>query len=513
MKTIFKKTVLISVLTFCSRVLGVIRDAVIAMLFGTSAVTDAFFIAFRPFDLARKMFSEGILGVSFIPVFSRVLENKGRPAAMSMLFSFFCFLSAAAVIIIMSGLFFAPLVISTIAPGFAEGSYQYQLSVLLFKIMLPYIWLILIIALSMGVLNSFGNFGVPASAPLIFNLIVISMALFTANYFEVPVMVLAISISLGGLLQLILQAPFIIRLGLLKPAFIQLFNPETLKVVKIMLPAMIGAASHQINIMVASFFASNLDEGSVSFLYYADRLVQFPMALFAVSVATVFLPDLSKKAAAGKTEDIGPLFSNGVIMVLFVTIPAMAGLMSLNIPIVNFLFGRGAFDIHAVNQTAGCLFFLVGGLWAFTGSRLFVTLYYALSNIRTPFYSGMIAIVLNLCLCPVLIGFFELQGLVLSVAVSAVAGFLFLLYHLPGAVKIDIKRITVSACRSVFFSVIMFFLVKKIAVFVPMEASNAALNGAGLCGCICFGMFFYFGINYIISSPELNMLQQGLLKK
>ncbi|MBU8910071.1 MAG: murein biosynthesis integral membrane protein MurJ [Desulfobacterales bacterium] len=511
MKKILKNTALISILTFSSRVLGVVRDALIAMFFGTTSQSDAFFIAFRPFDLARKLFSEGILSISFVPVFSKTLEKDGHSKAVALVFSFFCFLSLAGILIVLAGIFFAPLIVKIIAPGFVGFSYKYGLTIILFKIMLPYFWLVLITALCMGVLNSLGNFGIPAVAPIVFNLVVIVFTVLISNYFEIPVIGLAIGVTIGGLLQLIIQVPFMIRLGMLKMPLLQFFHPEVLKVMKIMIPCMIGAASYQINIMTATFFASKLDVGSVSFIYYADRLVQFPLALFAVSAAMVFLPEFSRKAVLGQLDEIAALFSNGVKLVFFITIPAMAGLMALNEKIVTFLFGRGAFNDLAIQQTAECLVFLSSGLWAFAGVRLFVTLYYALHSIRIPFYSGIIAIGLNLILCFLFIDSLGLKGLVLSVSISAMAGFVYLFINIPGAINIDKLEIVVSACRSLFLSVIMFFLVKQAAAFILVKESNPFWFGTGVAGCICFGVGFYLGVNILISSPELKLLKKGII--
>lgn len=513
MGKIFKNTAVISILIFSSRILGVIRDAFIAMYFGISYQSDAFFIAFRPFDLARKLFSEGILSISFVPVFSETMERDGHSKAVTLAFSFFCFLSLTGVVIVLTGIFFAPVIIKIIAPGFVEFSYKYGLTIILFKIMLPYLWFVLITSLCMGVLNSLGNFGIPAMAPVVFNLVVILFVILISRYFEIPVIGLAIGVLIGGALQLAIQIPFMIRLGMLKIPGFQLFHPRVLKIIKTMIPCMIGAASFQINIMTASFFASKLAVGSVSFIYYADRLVQFPVALFAVSTATVFLPELSKKAASGQLDEVATLFSDGVKLVFFITIPAMAGLLALNETIVAFLFGHGAFNDLAVKQTAECLVFLSLGLWAFTGIRLFVTLFYALSIIRIPFYSGVMTILLNLILCTLFVDSLGLKGLVLSVSISAAAGFIYLFVTIPGAVNIDKIKIIVSACRSLFLSVIMFFLVKLSASFLLTQGLGKFWFGIGVMGCIGFGMFFYLGVNILMSSSELKLLKKGLIHK
>lgn len=513
MGRILKKTALISILTLGSRLLGVVRDSLIAVCFGASFQSDTFFIAFRPFDLVRKLFSEGILSISFIPVFSETLEKEGRSQAATMVFSFFFFFSMIGILIVLSGIFFAPLMVKIIAPGFADHSYQYDLTLILLKIMLPYVFFILITALCMGVLNSFGDFGVPAVAPLIFNLVVIVFTLFISNRFDVPVTGLAVGVTVGGMLQLALQIPSMIRHRMLKISVLRIFHPGVLKVLKIMIPSMIGAASYQINIMVASFFTSRLNEGSVSFVYYADRLVQFPLALFAVSVATVLLPEISKKAVLRQYKEVGELFSRGVRLVFFITIPAMAGLMALDAPVVKILFGYGAFDDYAVQNTADCLFFLAMGLWAFTGMRLFVTLYYSLRNIIIPFYSGIISIGLNLILCPVLMNLLGLRGLILSVTGSAVAGFIFLFINLPGTMNIRKTQIVVSACRSFFVSAIMFCLVRKTAdLALPLLSSKFGFV-TGVAGLIGMGVIFYLGINQAISSPELELIKRGIKNK
>ncbi|MCP3873689.1 MAG: murein biosynthesis integral membrane protein MurJ [Desulfobacteraceae bacterium] len=513
MRKIFKNAALISSLTFASRVLGVVRDALIATYFGISTHSDAFFIAFRPFDLVRKLFSEGSLSISFIPVFTKTMEKQGRSKAIAMVFSFFCFLSLAGIIIMLAGMFFTPLIVKVIAPGFVRSSYQFGLTIILLKIMLPYFWLIFITALCMGVLNSLENFGVPALAPIIFNLTIIAFTILITRYFNTPIMGLAVGVTVGGILQLAIQIPFMIRLGMLKISFFQIFQPEVFTIIKIMIPCMIGAASYQINIMVASFFASKLDQGSVSFLYFADRLVQFPLALFAVSAATVFLPELSKKAISGKLTEISHLFSDGVKLVLFITIPAMAGLMALNEEIVALLFGYGAFSEVAIQNTADCMFFLVLGLWAFTGVRLFVTLYYALSSIKIPFYSGILSIGLNIGFCYLFLDSFGLRGLVASVSIASIIGFVFLFVNIPGIVKIEKKQIIVSACRSLFLSVIMFFLVKLAATFILTEGLNNFWFGMGVTGCILFGVTFYFIVNTLISSPEIQILKKAMLRE
>jgi putative peptidoglycan lipid II flippase len=509
-RKLFKNTASVSVLTLASRILGVLRDALIAMIFGASFISDAFFVAFRPFDLLRKMFSDGILSISFVPVFSRYLETGKKDQAIAMFLSGLFLVSLGGILLVFMGIIFAPVLVKIIAPGFAGGSYTYSLTVLLLKIMLPYLLAILGLALCMGVLNSLGNFTVPAATPIVLNLVVILFAFLGSAWFNPPVIGLALGVVLGGIAQLALQVPFLVRRGMLGFSCFTWLHPGVIKVGKIMIPCMVGAASFQINIMIASLFASRLAQGSVSFLYYADRLVQFPLALFAVSFSTVLLPSLTKKAVLGKQEQVSAAFTKGASLVFFVTIPAMAGLMALASPIVSFLFKQGAFDAAAVHATSNCLFFLVLGLWASTGTRLFVTLHYALFSVRLPFIAGVVSMGVNLLLCFLLIEPFGFKGLALSVSLGAMAGFGVLFVDMPK--PISRTSLIVSACRPVFISVIMFFLVRWAAGFLLTEEYGKIGLGAGIFACILLGVFFYFAAGILTASPEIKMIKQMIKK-
>ena len=500
MGNMFKNTALISALTLASRILGLIRDMVIAMVFGTTLSSDAFFVAFKPFDLARKLFSEGIFSISFIPVFSDLMKKQGKTQALSMLISLVAWLLLLTLGLIAAGFLLTPVIISLIAPGFSEAADAVHLAQASFRVMLPYIGFIMLTAVSMGVLNSFGQFGSPAAAPAVFNIVMILFCFLASLQPDPPVLLIALGVSAGGFWQLIIQVPAMIKL--MVPVRFEFLNPAACTVLKRMIPCMVGAAAYQINIMVASFFASALSAGSVSSLYYADRLVQFPLALFVISVTTVFLPDLSDKVAQKDFHQVGDQFSKGVKMVLFVTIPAMFGLMALNREIVHLLFGRGAFDSEALTSTANCLFFLVTGLWAFSGVRLFITLYNALGNVRLPFYTGIFSVILNFILCGLFINSYGLSAAALAVTVSSAAGFLILLKGIPSRIGIRGGEIAVSACRSVFFSVMMFVLVKLIKGFMIPDTSGGIILGLGTAACILGGMISYFAISLIFSAPE-----------
>jgi putative peptidoglycan lipid II flippase len=294
-----KNTVTVSGLTLLSRIFGVVRDALIAMVIGTTAQSDAFFIAFRPFDLLRKMFGDGIFSISFVPTFSGYIHTGRRDQAIAMVASSLTVLSALGVFLVLAGILLAPWILTFMAPGFEPGGEKFSMTVVLFRIMMPYIWIIMVISLCMGVLNTLGNFHVPGAAPLVFNLVVILFTLLAPRYTDLPVTVIAFGVIFGGVVQLLLQVPFMIRQGMFRPARFVCLHPGFVASMKKMIPCMVGAAPYQINILVISLFASFLADGNVSYLYYADRLVQFPVALIAVSFSMVLLPYFSKKRLPG----------------------------------------------------------------------------------------------------------------------------------------------------------------------------------------------------------------------
>lgn len=511
MNSFFQKIISVSGLTFLSRILGVVRDGLIAYVFGASFHSDAFFIAFRPFDLLRKMFSDGVLSISFVPGFSRYLALGRKDQAIAMFLSALFLLSVFSAVMVSVGIYFAPFIVGVIAPGFAGGTYVHTLTALLLKFMMPYLFMVLFIALSMGVLNSLGNYHIPAATPILLNVTIIVVTLFFSSFFQPRVLGLALGVTLGGLVQLVFQLPFLFRQGMMDFSGFTWCHPGVVRAGRILVPCMLGAASFQVNLLIAGFLASTLVPGSVSFLYYADRLVQFPLALFAVSFSTVFLPLLSGKNAMGHLDDLTPVFEKGVRLVLFITIPAMVGIMVLDTPIVSIIFGRGAFGPGAVEETASCLFFLAMGLWAATGTRLFVTLSYAVSDIRTPFWAGLLAIGVNLVLGLAFIGPMGVTGLALSVALASMAGFCFLaVYSSAGH---GLTTMAVSACRALFLSGIMAVPVRLAAEVWISGQSSPLAQGMGLFACIGIGIVTFALGAVLTGSPEIEIFKEVFKRK
>ena len=511
MGSLIQKAASVSGLTLASRLLGVVRDALIAWCFGASPASDAFFIAFRPFDLLRKMFSDGILSISFVPEFSRYLSRGERREAFAMFRSALFLVSAAGAALTIIGMIAAPFLVRCFVPGYA-GTESLGLTAMLFRVMVPYLCCVLAIALCMGVLNALGNFHAPAATPIWLNAAIIGTTLAGAAWLDIGIVAAAVGVTLGGGIQLAFQIPFLVRAGLFRslgggrPGLRQWvrIHPGVSRAAKVMVPCMVGAAAFQINLVVTGLLAAMLAPGCVTFLYYADRLVQFPLALFGISVSTVLLP----RIAACADPDPGQMarvFENGARMVLFLTIPAMAGIMALDRPIVSVLFGRGAFGPAAQASTAQCLFYLATGLGAAAASRVFVTLYYALSQVRVPFWAGLSSLGTNLVLSLVLMPAMGVAGLALAPALAAVAGLGVLVAGMPGVV--DLARLMVCACRSLFLSGIMYVLVRQTSDILIPEGAGFLVQGAGLGGCILLGAAVFAGLALVVARSDLVMLR------
>lgn len=529
MTHLIKKAASISSITLISRILGMIRDAVIAFIFGADTVSDAFFIAFRPFDLIRKMMSDGILSISFIPLFAEQFAKDKKDQAVAMFLNALFFISIAGVLLVSLGIYFAPFLIDFFAPGYGAGSYSHTLSCLMFRIMAPYMFIIFFVALAMSVLHAKGNFYLPAATPIVLNLCMITAAVLLSDRFTPKIVVLAVGVTAGGVVQLLFQLPILAKLGMFDfKAFVRV-HPQVKKAFITLGPSMIGAAAFQINLLVAGLTASTLDPGAVSYLNYAERLVQFPLALIASPIATVLLPILSAMAGSSRLEtgihrravagsdffdqtresgDFSLVFDAGVRMVFFLIIPAIVGIIALNRPIIMLLFGRGAFDLSAVDQTGRCLVFMVLGLWAVAGTRLFVALHYALSNIRLPCMAGVVSIVCNVLLCGFFVKHMGVTGLSLAVSLSSVAGFVLLAASVPFGLRG--RTILVCSCRAVFMSAIMYFPVRWIWGF--WADHSRIIQAAGLVVSIGVGAGGYLLTARLTSNPEMAMLTRIFFK-
>ncbi len=500
--------------TLLSRLFGFIRDVVIAWFFGAGLSSDAFFVAFRIPNLLRRLFAEGSLSIAFIPVFTEYLTVKGRDEAFKLARAAMLLLSMILAVVAVLGVLLSPVIIKVIAPGFISSPEKFFLTVNLTRIMFPYIFFIGLVALCMGILNSLGHFAAPALAPVFLNIAMICSVFFISPYMSDPVTGLAIGVLIGGVLQLALQVPFLIKKGLYFWQRVQIFHPGLKRIGVLMLPAVFGAAVYQINILVGTLLASLLPEGSVSYLYYADRLVQFPLGIFAIATATAILPSLSRQAASRDLEAVKATFAHAMKLVLFITIPSMVGLIILREPIVALLFKRGVFDSKAVQLTAYALLYYSIGLWAFSCVRIVVSTFYALQDTRTPVRIAVISIIANIVLGIILMGPLAHGGLALATSLASMLNLGLLIRALKIKLgPLGLKNIAESACKSVLCAAIMGAVVMVVSIFM-IPSADGSLHGLffGLMGTIIIGFLFYGSFSFLIKSPEMQKVW-GLIVK
>jgi putative peptidoglycan lipid II flippase len=496
--------------TLLSRIFGFIRDVVIAWFFGAGLVSDAFFVAFRIPNLLRRLFAEGSLSVAFIPVFTQYLTQQGETDAFEMAKSALRLLSVLLVAIAVAGILLSPIIVRVIAPGFVTSPEKYSLTVFLTRIMFPYIFFIGLVALCMGILNALGHFAAPALAPVLLNISIIGSVFFIAPHMAEPVTGIAIGVLIGGVLQLALQVPFLIKKGVYFWQQANMYHPGLKKVGLLMLPTIFGAAVYQINILVGTLLASLLAQGSVSYLYYADRLVQFPLGIFAIAMATAVLPTLSRQAAKKDLQAVRDTFSYAMKMVFFITIPSMVGLIVLREPIVALLFQRGAFDSQTTRLTAYALLYYSIGLWAFSAVRIVVSTFYALQDTKTPVRMAIVSVCANIILGVILMGPMGHGGLALSTSLASMLNLGLLVWALRTKLGgLGLKSITESACKTVVCSGMMGAVVWATAVLI-IPPENGSLSGLffGLMGSIVTGLVLYGFFSVLLKSTELkNVLE------
>lgn len=452
-----KNATIVALATFLSRLLGFVRDVIIAYALGAGLAADAFYVAFRLPNTLRRLFAEGSMTMAFVPIYQKLRKEKGEEAAQVYGRSILAWL-----IIILSGitilaLIFAKEITFLIAPGFAGNPEQFTLAVDLVRIVFPYIILISGVALCMGILNSHDHFLTPALAMSELNVSIIlgaGVALFFG--LDVPY-ALAWSVIVGGVGQWLMQQPALKRYGFSWHGKWFLNLPEVKETAKLMIPTIFGAAVYQINIILGTIFASWLPTGSISWLYYADRLVQFPLGVFAVAIGTVALPSLSRLAAEKDMPEFKETLLSSLHLTLFICLPATAGLIALAEPMVDILFARGAFTALDIEKTSLALMAFGIGLPAFGCVKPLVSALFALKDAKTPTITAALSLLVYLVAALLLMGPLEHVGLALATSISSWANILFLVIVLRrkiGKAGKVTRTIPVSLILSLFIGVL-----------------------------------------------------------
>ncbi|ACL74283.1 integral membrane protein MviN [Thioalkalivibrio sulfidiphilus HL-EbGr7] len=399
MSRLLKSTAVVSAMTLISRLFGYLRDMVLAISFGATGSTDAFFVAFRIPNFLRRLFAEGAFSQAFVPVFAEYKEQRGREALKDLLDHTAGALTLILFIVTAIGMLAAPLLILVFAPGFAgEDNGRQVLAADMLRITFPYLLFISLTAMAGGILNSVGRFAVPAFTPVFLNLSLIAAALWGAPYFEEPVKALAWGVFVAGAAQLLFQFPFLARQGLLPRPRFKKAHEGVKKITRLMLPAIFGSSVVQINLLVDTLIASFLVAGSISWLYFSDRFVELPLALFGIAIATVILPRLSREHAARTPEAFNNTLDWALKLTLVVAVPAMLGLIFLAGPILASLIQYREFTAFDTTMAAMSLMAYAAGLPAFMLIKILAPGYYSRQDTRTPVKIGIIAMLANMVL-------------------------------------------------------------------------------------------------------------------
>jgi putative peptidoglycan lipid II flippase len=427
----------VSGMTLLSRILGFARDFVIARAFGAGLMTDAFFVAFRLPNLLRRLFAEGAFSQAFVPLLAACKNRQGDGETKQLVDRAATLLFVAVTLVALLGIVGAPLLIYVSAPGFAADASKFALTVELTRITFPYILFMALVALAAGILNTWSRFALPAFTPVLLNLAMIGMALFAAPWFDPPVLALAWAVFLGGLLQLAIQLPALRRIGMLPRWDWAPRDAGVRRILTLMGPAVIGVSVAQISLLINTIFASFLPSGSVSWLYYADRLMEFPAGLLGAALGTILLPSLARCHASERRQEFSELLDWGLRLTLMLTFPAALGLAMLAVPLLATLFHHGAFSANDVLQTRSALVAYSIGLTGLILVKVLAPGFYARQEIRTPVRIAIVTLLATQAMNLAFIGWLKHAGLALSIGLASClnAGLL-----LRGLRKVDAYR-------------------------------------------------------------------------
>ncbi|MEQ8246769.1 MAG: murein biosynthesis integral membrane protein MurJ [Alphaproteobacteria bacterium] len=417
--TLFRAIATIGGFTLISRVLGFVRDILVAAILGTGLVADAFFVAFKLPNFFRRLFAEGAFNAGFVPMFSGILEREGKNAAQAFAEQALAVLLATLFVFVTVVQIAMPLAMYGLAPGFIDEPEKFDLTVTLTRLTFPYLLFISLVSLAGGILNSIGRFAAVAATPILLNLTLIAFLGLAARSFPTPGHALAWGVAVAGALQFVWVAVALTRAGFRLRLPRPRLTPRVRELLWLMLPAAVGAGVVQINLLTDVIIASLLPEGSISFLYFADRVNQLPLGVIGIAVGTALLPLLSRQVAAEDAAGAANSQNRAIEVALFLTLPATAALLVLALPIVSVLFERGAFDATASQATAYALMGYVVGLPAYVLIKVLVPGYFARKDTKTPVRIAIVAMVANLCLNLLLIWPLQHVGLALATALAA----------------------------------------------------------------------------------------------
>lgn len=504
-----------SVATFLSRILGFARDMIFAFYFGATGVSDAYFAAFKIPNLLRELVAEGSMSAAFIPVLTEYRQKRGEEEANRLVKITFTFILLVVGAVCLLGIIFSPAIVTISAPGFLGSPDKFSLTVLLTRIMFPFLLFVSLAALLMGALNTKKIFFIPALAPAALNITLIVSIVFFESRAQQPIMAAAIGVLAGGFVQFAFQLPSFFRKNYTLGFDASFGHPGLKRMAFLLVPATFALAVSQINILVGSILASFLPPGSITYLYNSMRLIQFPIGIFGVAMGMAVLPTLSEHAVRGDLDRLRDDFSFSLRLLFFITVPSMAGLIALREPIVNLLFQRGSFDFIATQGTANALFFYALGIWSIVGVRIITASFYALQDTRTPVKIAAVGMISNILVSLALMGPMKHSGLALANAIASWVNFSLLFYFLRRKLKrIDAKRIGRS-----FFQILLSSSIMGFCGWGLLHGPLWQKNGQSpekiifFTGTIALCLIIYGICSYLLKSDEFGYLYLTLKKR
>lgn len=427
---LLKSLATISGLTLVSRILAFARDVLIARVFGAGMATDAFFVAFKLPNLLRRLFAEGAFSQAFVPIFGEYRNRRGHEETKLLVDHVATMLAIILFVVTLIGIIAAPILVYISAPGFVKDAEKFELTVQLLRFTSPYIFFISLVAVAAAILNTYNKFWVPAFAPVLLNICFIGGALWLAPYCNPPIMALAWSVFVAGIVQLAFQVPFLKKIDLL-PSFRFNWKDEGMRrVLRQMGPAIFGVSIAQISLIINTIFASFLVAGSVSWLYYADRLMEFPAGVLGAALGTILLPSLSKCHASKDTVEYSRLLDWGLRLTFMLAVPSALALGMIAVPLLSTFFQRGAFLANDVLMTSHALVGYSVGLIGMILVKILAPGFYARQDIKTPVKIGIVTLIATQAMNALFIGWFAHAGLALSIGLGACLNSAILFYFL-----------------------------------------------------------------------------------
>ena len=513
---ITRRAGLVAAGTLTSRVLGMVRDAVIAATFAVTA-TDAFWLAFTIPNALRGLLGEGAVSGAFVPVLTDVRQREGEPAAREFYARLSGRMIAVLVVISASGVLLAPWLVRMYASGFGDDPELFDMTVDLTRVVFPYIALMGIAALLTGALHASRRFAAPAFAPIGLNVALIVAALAFPSVVErwgMPgVMALAFGALVGGVIHIALQVPSARAIGMLSwPRWKR--DPRVRRAVLLLMPLLVGLGVYQLNIIASRQLASYLPRGSISWLFYGQRLVEIPQGMFAIAIGSAALPTLAQMQSRGEVEEAKGVFRFGLRLTLFVAIPASVALVVLAEPTVAAVFGRGQFDATSVQQTAFSLVFLAAGVWAVAAVRTIVPMFHALGDTRTPVIASAVNLIVFFGVGLATMERLQHAGLALGISAAAYVQLLVLLALLRRKVgRLGLRSVVGSFVRSVTAAGLMGWALWLALGTLGLSGGGSLRNVALFGGLVVAGAILYLVLAALLRSPELGELRAAIRRR